>query len=74
MKRRAISIGLITFLSLVQIVLTSNNTFTFGLLNGYPAEFEAINFFANHTSRMNNISVALKRFQISERINIFNQG
>lgn len=45
-----------------------------GLLNGLPAEYDALNFFANKTNEENNVSVVFTNFNMPENISLFDQG
>ncbi|KAL9962089.1 hypothetical protein ACROYT_G031159 [Oculina patagonica] len=75
MRQRTINTACVIFVSFVAKVFTSNKTFTFGLLNGYPAEYDAMNFFVNHMSDVNNISsIIFKKFKIPEKIELSNQA
>ncbi|XP_078382296.1 uncharacterized protein LOC144664978 [Oculina patagonica] len=75
MKESAVNTALVIFVSFVAKVFTSNRTFTCGLLNGYPAELDAMNFFVNHTSDLNNVSsIIFKTFKIPEKVDLCNQA
>ena len=61
-----------------KLVQNGNATFSFvgshlGLLNGHPTEYDAMNFFSNHTFNVNNVSVVFKEIKISEN-NVCHQG
>ncbi|KAJ7337780.1 Glutamate receptor ionotropic, delta-1 [Desmophyllum pertusum] len=67
-------IGLIITVSFVQKVFASNRVFTYGLINGHSAEYDGMNLAANNDYNLNNVSIILKRFNISENINLFTQA
>lgn len=45
-----------------------------GVVNEYPAEFDAINFVVNNTNSLNSASIVLKTFNVSEKRNLYKQG
>ncbi|KAL9962098.1 hypothetical protein ACROYT_G031169 [Oculina patagonica] len=69
-----INTALLIIVSFVAKVFTSNRTFTCGILNVSPAEYEGINFFVNQKSYVNNVSVTFKELKPPEKSNLLNQA
>ncbi|XP_078383344.1 glutamate receptor ionotropic, kainate 2-like [Oculina patagonica] len=75
MRQGAIKSLVIIFVSFVAKVFSSNRTFNCGFLNGYLPEYDAMNFFVNHTSDASNVSsIIFKNFKIPEKIDLCNQA
>ncbi|KAL9962084.1 hypothetical protein ACROYT_G031154 [Oculina patagonica] len=66
--------ALIIIALFVAKVFASNREFTCGLMNGNPTEYDAINFFVNHTSGANNVSVVFKELETTKRLDLLNQA
>ena len=45
-----------------------------GVLNGHQAEYDAMNFYVNHTSYVNDIPVIFREFKIPTKVDFCRQG
>jgi len=51
-----------------------SHDFILGVINGYSAEYNAMKFAVNTSSGVNNVSLILKNFNITNETNLVNQG
>ncbi|XP_078377925.1 glutamate receptor ionotropic, kainate 3-like [Oculina patagonica] len=74
MRGSTINTTLIIVASFAAKVFTSKESFTCGLLNAHPTEYDAVNFFTSHTYDVNNVSsIMFKPIQTPEKSNLCNQ-
>jgi len=74
MARRSLCIAFVTIISLVHKVFSNNGIFTYGVVNEYPVEFDAINFVVNTTQTLNSTSIILKNANVPEKRNLYKQA
>ncbi|XP_022787722.1 glutamate receptor 4-like isoform X2 [Stylophora pistillata] len=74
MKTRALFFEVFVAMSLLQRINATNRKLTCGFVIGHSAEFHAVNSVFNNASRSSNVSVVLKKFNISDPVNLFNQA